>query len=121
MLLSHHSDMEKLMKKTHWLFALLLAGAMPAFAAAPESCERVKDDIQQKIVTNGVPESGFTLNIVPNDQADKPDARWSGIAPTTPLKFSTPATATISSSLRLHTKDIIPGLTGDNISIPLSK
>jgi hypothetical protein len=70
--------MEMRMKKTHWLFALLLVGAMPAFAAAPESCERVKDDIQQKIVTNGVPESGFTLNIVPNDQADKPDAQVVG-------------------------------------------
>jgi len=77
-LLSHHSDKEMRMKKTHWLFALLLAGAMPAFAAAPESCERVKDDIQQKIVTNGVPESGFTLNIVPNDQADRPDAQVVG-------------------------------------------
>ncbi|MCS2159112.1 DUF1161 domain-containing protein [Scandinavium sp. H11S7] len=66
------------MKKTHWLFALLLAGATPAFASTPESCERVKDDIQQKIVTNGVPESGFTLNIVPNDQADRPDAQVVG-------------------------------------------
>jgi Protein of unknown function (DUF1161) len=66
------------MKKTHWLFALLLAGAMPAFAAAPESCERVKDDIQQKIVNNGVPESGFTLDIVPNDQAERPDAQVVG-------------------------------------------
>lgn len=57
------------MKKTHWLAALLFASAMPALAA-PESCERVKDDIQQKIVNNGVPESGFMLDIVPNDQAD---------------------------------------------------
>ncbi|WP_330985296.1 MULTISPECIES: DUF1161 domain-containing protein [Enterobacterales] len=65
------------MKKTHWLVALLFASAMPALAA-PESCERVKDDIQQKIVNNGVPESGFTLDIVPNDQADKPDAQVVG-------------------------------------------
>ncbi|MBB1200946.1 DUF1161 domain-containing protein [Enterobacteriaceae bacterium 89] len=66
------------MKKLHWLAALLVAGAMPAFAAAPESCERVKDDIQQKIIKNGVPESGFSLDIVPNDQADRPDAQVVG-------------------------------------------
>jgi hypothetical protein len=66
------------MKKTHWLLALLLAGAMPVFAAAPESCERVKEDIQQKIVNNGVEESAFTMDIVPNDQADRPDAQVVG-------------------------------------------
>ncbi|WP_097163078.1 DUF1161 domain-containing protein [Enterobacter sp. CC120223-11] len=66
------------MKKTHLLAALLLAGSVPAFAAAPESCERVKDDIQQKIIGNGVPESGFTLDIVPNDQADRPEAQVVG-------------------------------------------
>ncbi|MRS15956.1 DUF1161 domain-containing protein [Enterobacteriaceae bacterium RIT691] len=65
------------MKKHHWLCALLLAGAMPALAA-PESCERVKDDIQQKIIQNGVPETGFTLDIVPGDQADRPDAQVVG-------------------------------------------
>ncbi|MBV8041351.1 DUF1161 domain-containing protein [Pluralibacter sp.] len=65
------------MKKTRWLLALLLAGAMPALAA-PESCERVKDEIQQKIISNGVPESGFTLEIVPNDQADRADAQVVG-------------------------------------------
>ena len=42
-----------------------------AALAAPDSCERVKSDIQQKIINNGVPESGFTLSIVPNDQADQ--------------------------------------------------
>lgn len=66
------------MKKIHLLTALLLAGSVPAFAAAPESCERVKDDIQQKIIGNGVPESGFTLDIVPNDQADRPEAQVVG-------------------------------------------
>ncbi|WP_420042962.1 DUF1161 domain-containing protein, partial [Escherichia coli] len=49
-----------------------------AALAAPDSCERVKSDIQQKIINNGVPESGFTLNIVPNDQADRPDAQVVG-------------------------------------------
>ena len=66
------------MKKQYWLAALLLAGSLPALAATPESCERVKDDIQQKIVKNGVPESGFSLDIVPNDQADRPDAQVVG-------------------------------------------
>lgn len=66
------------MKKTQWLFALLLTSTMPALAAAPESCERVKEDIQQKIVNNGVEESAFTLDIVPNDQADHPDAQAVG-------------------------------------------
>lgn len=46
--------------------------------AAPESCENVKSDISQRIVNNGVPESGFTLDIVPGDQADKPDAQVVG-------------------------------------------
>lgn len=66
------------MKKTHWLAVMLLTGALPAFAATPESCERVKADIQQKIVNNGVPESGFSLDIVPNDQADRPEAQVVG-------------------------------------------
>lgn len=65
------------MKKIHWLAAILCTAALPAFAA-PESCERVKEDIQQKIIGNGVPESGFTLEIVPGDQADKPDAQVVG-------------------------------------------
>lgn len=47
---------------------MLLAGAP---LAALASCESVKADISQKIVNNGVPESGFKLEIVPNDQADQ--------------------------------------------------
>lgn len=39
--------------------------------AAQASCESVKADIAQKIINNGVPESGFTLDIVPNDQANQ--------------------------------------------------
>ncbi|HAT3732223.1 TPA: DUF1161 domain-containing protein [Serratia marcescens] len=56
------------MKKTLILTAVLLAGAP---LAALASCESVKADISQKIVNNGVPESGFKLEIVPNDQADQ--------------------------------------------------
>ncbi|WP_439080351.1 DUF1161 domain-containing protein [Serratia ureilytica] len=56
------------MKKTLILTAVLLAG-VPIAALA--SCESVKADISQKIVNNGVPESGFKLEIVPNDQADQ--------------------------------------------------
>ena len=60
------------MKLSPWLCAALLLGSTAAFAA-PDSCERVKSDIQQKIINNGVPESGFSLTIVPNDQPDQPD------------------------------------------------
>ncbi|HGM6664360.1 DUF1161 domain-containing protein [Serratia ureilytica] len=56
------------MKKTLILTAVLLASAP---IAALASCESVKADISQKIVNNGVPESGFKLEIVPNDQADQ--------------------------------------------------
>ncbi|MNR27701.1 hypothetical protein D3C85_1449860 [compost metagenome] len=38
----------------------------------------MKSDIQQRIINNGVPESGFSLNIVPGDQADQPDAQVVG-------------------------------------------
>lgn len=65
------------MNVTRWLPVLLLAGALPALAA-PESCERVKQDIQQKIIHNGVPESDFTLEIVPGDRPDTPDAQVVG-------------------------------------------
>lgn len=56
------------MKKT--LFAAL-AVVMLAPLVAQASCESVKADITQKIVANGLPESGFKLDIVPNDQADQ--------------------------------------------------
>ncbi|RPD97889.1 DUF1161 domain-containing protein [Candidatus Pantoea deserta] len=54
-------------KQTGMLLATLLA--LPVLAQA--SCESVKADISQKIIQNGVPESGFTLDIVPNDQVDQ--------------------------------------------------
>lgn len=38
--------------------ALLLCST--AVLAAPDSCERVKSDIQQKIINNGVPETAFS-------------------------------------------------------------
>lgn len=65
------------MKASYWLCAGLFMASVPAMAA-PESCEKVKSDISQRIVNNGVPESGFTLDIVPGDQADKPDAQVVG-------------------------------------------
>jgi len=59
---------EKVMKKqTGWWVATLFA--VPILAQA--SCESVKADITQKIIQNGVPESGFTLDIVANDQVDQ--------------------------------------------------
>ena len=53
------------MKKTLIISTLLLSLAP---LAALASCESVKADIAQKIISNGVPESGFKLDIVPNDQ-----------------------------------------------------
>lgn len=56
------------MKKALIASVLVLAAApLAAFA----SCESVKADIAQKIINNGVPESGFKLDIVVNDQADQ--------------------------------------------------
>ena len=66
------------MRTSRWLLALLLTGAMPALAAVPDSCDRVRSDIQQKIMQNGVAESAFTLDVVPNDQADQPGAQVVG-------------------------------------------
>jgi hypothetical protein len=43
------------MKHSLWLGALLFLGSASAYAA-PDSCERVKNDIQQRIINNGVPE-----------------------------------------------------------------
>ncbi|MGP3592000.1 DUF1161 domain-containing protein [Vagococcus sp. WN89Y] len=65
------------MHYSRWLCAVLLVGSVPAFAA-PDSCERIRADIQQKIMQNGVPESAFSLTIVPNDQADQPGAQVVG-------------------------------------------
>lgn len=54
-------------KQTGMLLTVLLTS--PWLAQA--SCESVRADISQKIVNNGVPESGFTLDVVPNDQVDQ--------------------------------------------------
>ncbi|EJI9009389.1 DUF1161 domain-containing protein [Escherichia albertii] len=66
------------MKTSACCAVLLLALASPAVLAAPESCERIKSDIAQRIINNGVPESNFTLSIVPNDQVDQPDSQVVG-------------------------------------------
>ncbi|MFI8416368.1 DUF1161 domain-containing protein [Serratia sp. NPDC078593] len=56
------------MKQAIALAALLLATAP---LAAVASCDSVKAQISQKIINNGVPESGFKLDIVPNDQVEQ--------------------------------------------------
>lgn len=66
------------MRSSRWLLALIITGVMPALAAVPDSCERVRSDIQQKIMHNGVAENTFTLDVVPNDQADQPGAQVVG-------------------------------------------
>lgn len=66
------------MKLSRGTLTCLLLMASPLAVAAPDSCERIKSDIQQRIINNGVPEANFTLSIVPNDQADQPDAQVVG-------------------------------------------
>lgn len=56
------------MKSMKWMLTGLFLAA-PLIAQA--SCEFVKADINQKIIKNGVPSDGFSLTIVPNDQADQ--------------------------------------------------
>lgn len=55
------------MKKPLWIITAVLF-SLPVIAHA--SCDSVKADIEQKIIHNGVPASGFTLTIVPNDEVD---------------------------------------------------
>lgn len=66
------------MKIATAIAALALVSAPSLVMAAPGSCERVKSDIEQRIINNGVPADNFTLTIVPNDQADQPDSRVVG-------------------------------------------
>ncbi|MEY4475479.1 MAG: hypothetical protein RL248_1246 [Pseudomonadota bacterium] len=56
------------MKKT-FIISMLLFSLAPLAASA--ACESVKAEIAQKIINNGVPESGFKLDIVPNDQVQQ--------------------------------------------------
>ena len=56
------------MKGSKWMLTALIIAAP---LAAQASCETVKADISQKIINNGVPAADFTLDIVPNDQAEQ--------------------------------------------------
>lgn len=66
------------MKIATAIAALALVSAPSLVMAAPGSCERVKSDIEQRIINNGVPADNFTLTIVPNDQPDQPDSQVVG-------------------------------------------
>lgn len=66
------------MKIATAIAALALVSAPSLVMAAPGSCERVKSDIEQRIINNGVPAYNLTLTIVPNDQADQPDSQVVG-------------------------------------------
>lgn len=66
------------MKIATAIAALALVSAPSLVMTAPGSCERVKSDIEQRIINNGVPADNFTLTIVPNDQADQPDSQVVG-------------------------------------------
>ncbi|WP_075181731.1 DUF1161 domain-containing protein [Pantoea sp. 1.19] len=63
------------MKKHLWIISLTLC-SLPLVAQA--SCESVKADISQRIINNGVPAASFSLDIVPNDQADRADGQVVG-------------------------------------------
>ncbi|EOX8516191.1 DUF1161 domain-containing protein [Salmonella enterica] len=67
-----------MMKIATAIAALALVSAPALVMAAPGSCERVKSDIEQRIINNGVLADNFTLTIVPNDQADQPDSQVVG-------------------------------------------
>ncbi|EBB2051116.1 DUF1161 domain-containing protein [Salmonella enterica] len=67
-----------MMKIATAIAALALVSAPSLVMAAPGSCERVKSDIEQRIINNGMPADNFTLTIVPNDQADQPDSQVVG-------------------------------------------
>ncbi|ELW8094207.1 DUF1161 domain-containing protein [Salmonella enterica] len=67
-----------MMKIATAIAALALVSAPSLVMAAPGSCERVKSDIEQRIINNGVPADNFTLTIVPNDEADQPDSQVVG-------------------------------------------
>ncbi|EKG3207051.1 DUF1161 domain-containing protein [Salmonella enterica] len=67
-----------MMKIATAIAALALVSAPSLVMAAPGSCERVKSDIEQRIINNGVPADNFTLTIFPNDQADQPDSQVVG-------------------------------------------
>ncbi|AAX65423.1 DUF1161 domain-containing protein [Salmonella enterica] len=67
-----------MMKIATAIAALALVSAPSLVMAAPGSCERVKSDIEQRIINNGVPADNFTLTIVPNDQADQPGSQVVG-------------------------------------------
>ena len=78
MLIMSISTMELMMKLSRGILTSALLLASPLVFAAPDSCERVRSDIEQRIINNGVPETNFSLSIVPNDQADQPDSQVVG-------------------------------------------
>lgn len=65
------------MKKALLCSALLFT-LSPFALAAQASCESVKEQITQKIINNGVPESGFKLEIVANDHVEQAGSKIVG-------------------------------------------
>ncbi|EJD6377096.1 DUF1161 domain-containing protein [Providencia rettgeri] len=49
------------------IVAALVAFVAPVIANA--SCDSVVEEITQKIINNGVPEEGFTITVVSNEEA----------------------------------------------------
>lgn len=67
------------MNKVLALSIAALIASLPLVSFAAEStCDAVKADISAKIINNGVPESGFELTIVPEDQAEQSQGKVVG-------------------------------------------
>ncbi len=79
------------MKIATAIAALALVSALAGDGGTDRA--RVKSDIEQRIINNGVPADNFTLTIVPNDQPISRTHRWWAIARTTRIKFFIPAPA----------------------------
>lgn len=59
------------MKKRYFLALVIFAAIVSNTVEA--SCESIKASINRKIINNGVKESDFTLEIIPNDQVGPKD------------------------------------------------
>ncbi|AKJ42285.1 DUF1161 domain-containing protein [Pragia fontium] len=63
---------------------LLLALTASAFfigvplTTSAATCDEIKAEISQKIISNGVPESGFQLNLIPTEQTEPTEGKVVG-------------------------------------------
>ncbi|ELN84379.1 hypothetical protein SEEE2558_22026 [Salmonella enterica subsp. enterica serovar Enteritidis str. 22558] len=81
------------MKIATAIAALALVSAPSLVMAAPGSCERVKSDIEQRIINNGVPADNLRSLSFLTTRPISRTHRWWAIARTTRIKFFIPAPA----------------------------